>query len=105
MNYVQGLQPLPVPRPRLRPGPGREAGRPAEQDHAGPVPLFNDKDLALVELNPLAILTDGNLAALDGKINSDDNADLPPPELAAMRDIRQEDPTEVRAPASTTSTT
>jgi succinyl-CoA synthetase beta subunit len=59
--------------------------------------LFNDKDLALVELNPLAILADGNLAVLDGKINSDDNATFRHPELAAMRDIRQEDETDVRA--------
>ena len=59
--------------------------------------LFNEKDLALVELNPLAILTDGNLAVLDGKINSDDNAGFRHAELTAMRDIRQEDETEVRA--------
>ena len=67
--------------------------------------LFNEKDLALVELNPLAILTDGNLVALDGKINFDDNAMFRHPELAAMRDITQEDATEVLAVASTTSTT
>ena len=59
--------------------------------------LFNDKDLALVELNPLAILKDGSLAVLDGKINSDDNANFRHPELVAMRDIRQEDETEVLA--------
>ena len=59
--------------------------------------LFNEKDLALVELNPLAILTDGNLAVLDGKINSDDNASFRHADLTAMRDIRQEDETEVRA--------
>ena len=59
--------------------------------------LFNDKDLALVELNPLAILTNGDLAVLDGKIDSDDNAAFRHPELTAMRDIRQEDETEVLA--------
>ena len=59
--------------------------------------LFNEKDLALVELNPLAIMTDGNLAVLDGKINSDDNATFRHADLAAMRDIRQEDETEVLA--------
>ena len=53
--------------------------------------------MALVELNPLAIMTDGNLAVLDGKVNSDDNATFRHPELAAMRDIRQEDETEVLA--------
>jgi succinyl-CoA synthetase beta subunit len=59
--------------------------------------LFNEKDLALVELNPLAILTSGDLAVLDGKINSDDNASFRHPELVAMRDVRQEDETEVLA--------
>ena len=59
--------------------------------------LFNEKDLALVELNPLAILKNGDLAVLDGKINSDDNATFRHPDLAAMRDIRQEDETEVLA--------
>src|SRR3546814_2895221 len=47
--------------------------------------LFNEKDLALVELNPLAILKSGELAVLDGKVNSDDNATFRHPDLAAMR--------------------
>src|SRR3546814_12634143 len=59
--------------------------------------LFNEKDLALVELNPLAILKSGELAVLDGTVNSDDNATFRHPDLAAMRDIRQEDETEVKA--------
>lgn len=59
--------------------------------------LFNEKDLSLVELNPLAILGDGNLAALDGKINSDDNAGFRHKDLVAMRDTTQEDAAEVLA--------
>ncbi len=59
--------------------------------------LFNDKDLSLIELNPLAILSNGDLYALDGKINSDDNATFRHKELAAMRDKTQEDETEVLA--------
>ena len=59
--------------------------------------LFNEKDLALVELNPLAILTNGDLAVLDGKINSDDNASYRHADLVEMRDVRQEDETEVKA--------
>ncbi|MCD9030599.1 ADP-forming succinate--CoA ligase subunit beta [Luteimonas sp. Y-2-2-4F] len=59
--------------------------------------LFNEKDLALVELNPLAVLKSGDLAVLDGKVNSDDNASFRRPDLVAMRDIRQEDETEVKA--------
>jgi len=59
--------------------------------------IFNEKDLALVEINPLAILDDGNLYALDGKFNSDDNASFRHKDLVAMRDKTQEDPTEVIA--------
>ena len=58
--------------------------------------LFIDKDLSLVEINPLAILTDGSLAALDGKINIDDNA-LYRQSIAAWRDPTQEDEKERRA--------
>jgi len=58
--------------------------------------LFMDKDLSLVEINPLAILTDGSLAALDGKINIDDNA-LYRQSIADWRDASQEDEKERRA--------
>jgi succinyl-CoA synthetase beta subunit len=58
--------------------------------------LFIDKDLSLVEINPLAILTDGTLAALDGKINVDDNA-LYRQSIADWRDASQEDEKERRA--------
>ena len=58
--------------------------------------LFNERDLSLVEINPLAILTDGSLCALDGKINVDDNA-LYRQEIASWRDPEQEDDKERRA--------
>jgi len=59
--------------------------------------LFVDKDLSLLEVNPLIIDGDDNLVALDAKINMDDNALFRHPDLAAMRDEAQEDPTEVAA--------
>jgi succinyl-CoA synthetase beta subunit len=62
--------------------------------------LFNEQDLSLVELNPLAIVASGDLMALDGKVNSDDNAEFRHPKLAAMRDVSQEDPTEAAAQAN-----
>ena len=58
--------------------------------------LFIDKDLSLVEINPLAILDDGSLAALDGKINVDDNA-LYRQSIAEWRDPSQEDEKERKA--------
>jgi succinyl-CoA synthetase beta subunit len=59
--------------------------------------LFRDKDLSLIEVNPLIIDKQGDLIALDAKINADDNALFRHAELAAMRDESQEDPTEVAA--------
>ena len=59
--------------------------------------LFIDKDLSLLEVNPLVIDGDDNVVALDAKINMDDNASFRHPDLAAMRDEAQEDPTEAAA--------
>jgi succinyl-CoA synthetase beta subunit len=97
VNYVQGLQPYQTRELGFALGLNAKQVNQLTKIMLGLYKLFNEKDLALVELNPLAILTDGNLAVLDGKINSDDNATFRHPELAAMRDIRQEDETEVRA--------
>lgn len=61
--------------------------------------VFIDKDLSLIEINPLIVTGDGQLLALDAKVNIDQNAiDVGrQPELAAMRDTSQEDETEVKA--------
>ncbi|WP_297833272.1 ADP-forming succinate--CoA ligase subunit beta [Thermomonas sp.] len=97
VDFVQGLQPFQCRDLGFAMGlTARQVGQ-LTKIMLGLYRLFNEKDLALVELNPLAILTDGNLAVLDGKINSDDNATFRHEDLAAMRDIRQEDKTEVRA--------
>ena len=59
--------------------------------------LFVDKDLSLVEVNPLIITKSGDLMALDAKINADENALFRHADLAEMRDESQEDPTEAEA--------
>jgi len=59
--------------------------------------LFIDKDLGLVEINPLVVTKEGDLLCLDGKINVDDNAIYRQPELMEMRDASQEDERENRA--------
>lgn len=53
--------------------------------------LFVEKDLSLVEVNPLVVTSEGNLLCLDGKINVDDNALYRQNELLEMRDTTQED--------------
>ena len=97
VNFVQGLQPYQCREMGFDLGLNAKQVGQLSKIMMGLYKLFNEKDLALVELNPLAILTNGDLAVLDGKINSDDNATFRHPELAAMRDIRQEDETEVLA--------
>ena len=97
VNYVQGLQAFQCRQVGFAMGLNAKQVGQLTKIMLGLFKLFNEKDLALVELNPLAILTDGNLAVLDGKVNSDDNASFRHPDLVAMRDIRQEDETEVKA--------
>ncbi|QDH70931.1 ADP-forming succinate--CoA ligase subunit beta [Marilutibacter alkalisoli] len=97
VNYVEGLQPYQCRDLGFALGlTAKQVGQ-LTKIMMGLYKLFNEKDLALVELNPLAILTNGDLAVLDGKVNSDDNATFRHKDLAAMRDIRQEDETEVLA--------
>ena len=64
---------------------------------AGLYRLFVDNDISLIEVNPLIIDGEGNLSALDAKLNADDNALYRHPKLADMRDESQEDPTELAA--------
>lgn len=59
--------------------------------------LFIEKDLSLIEVNPLVITKAGDLLCLDAKINIDDNALYRHKDLQALRDITQEDPREVEA--------
>jgi succinyl-CoA synthetase beta subunit len=54
-------------------------------------------DCSMVEVNPLVVTTKGDVLALDAKFNFDDNALYRHPEIAALRDIAQEDPREVEA--------
>ncbi len=59
--------------------------------------VFAGNDCSLVEINPLVVTADGELLALDAKMTFDDNALSRHPELAALRDISEEDPAEARA--------
>jgi len=59
--------------------------------------LFQDFDLALLEINPLIINTQGNLHCLDGKISIDSNAMYRQAKLRDMHDPSQDDPREAQA--------
>jgi len=59
--------------------------------------VFVEQDASLVEVNPCIVTRDGRLVALDAKINFDDNALFRHPELAALRDLNEEEPLEIEA--------
>lgn len=59
--------------------------------------LFVEKDLSLIEVNPLVVTAEDDLLCLDGKINIDENAMYRHPELEALRDVSQEDERENKA--------
>jgi succinyl-CoA synthetase beta subunit len=59
--------------------------------------LFLDKDASLIEINPLVVTKEGNLMCLDAKIGFDDNAVFRHPDIEALRDFDQEEPTEIEA--------
>ncbi|MBC8519296.1 MAG: ADP-forming succinate--CoA ligase subunit beta [Gammaproteobacteria bacterium] len=59
--------------------------------------LFTHNDFSLVEINPLIVTGDGDLLALDAKINLDDNALYRHPKLQELHDPSQEDRTELEA--------
>ena len=56
--------------------------------------LYMEKDCSLVEINPLVVTGEGDLFALDGKLNFDDNALFRHPDIAELRDPDEEDPLE-----------
>jgi succinyl-CoA synthetase beta subunit len=97
VDYVEGLQPYRCRQVGFAMGLNAKQVGQLTRIMTGVYRMFTELDLALIELNPLAVVGNGDLLALDGKVNADDNALYRQPELAAMRDISQEDPAEARA--------
>ncbi|MGC6475147.1 MAG: ADP-forming succinate--CoA ligase subunit beta [Parvibaculales bacterium] len=58
---------------------------------------FVEKDMSLLEINPLVVTGDGNLVCLDAKVNFDGNALYRHPEIVELRDLDEEDPAEIEA--------
>jgi succinyl-CoA synthetase beta subunit len=61
---------------------------------------FISSDASLIEINPLLKTSDDRIVAVDCKVTLDDNALFRHPDLASMRDLNEEDPTEVEASES-----
>jgi len=99
VNPVAGLQPYQCRQIAFGLGlEGKQIGKLA-RIMDGLYKLFLAKDLSLIEINPLIVTAEGELLALDAKINVDDNALEVGrhSDIADMRDTSQEDETEVRA--------
>lgn len=58
---------------------------------------YEETDCSLAEINPLVLTDDGDILAVDAKINFDDNALYRHEDLAELRDVHEEDPLEVKA--------
>jgi succinyl-CoA synthetase beta subunit len=59
--------------------------------------VFLEKDMSLLEINPLIVTETGNLLCLDAKVNFDGNALFRHPDIVELRDLNEEDPAEVDA--------
>ncbi|KAF8203248.1 succinyl-CoA synthetase beta chain, SSC-beta [Pholiota molesta] len=59
--------------------------------------IFKDKDATQIEINPMALTTDGEVLCMDAKFGFDDNAEFRQRDVFALRDISQEEPSEVEA--------
>ncbi len=59
--------------------------------------MFVEKDMSMLEINPLVVTKDGSLICLDGKMNFDSNALFHHPDIVEMRDLGEEDPMEIEA--------
>ena len=97
VDPVAGLQPYQV----RRIGFGLGFDEAPRKALAGLLPrlfrVFRDKDLSLLEINPLVVTPAGTLVALDAKVQVDDNALYRQTELAGWLDPTQEDPRETEA--------
>jgi succinyl-CoA synthetase beta subunit len=71
--------------------------RPAASLMANLYKLFQAKDCSLAEINPLVVTAEGEIMALDAKLNFDDNALFRHTDIEQLHDVEQEDPLEVKA--------
>ncbi|QMV19509.1 ADP-forming succinate--CoA ligase subunit beta [Granulicella sp. 5B5] len=92
-----GLQPYQARKLAFKLGLSKEQIGEAVKFMLGLYKAFIETDCTLMEINPFITTKDGKLAALDCKINFDDNAMFRHKDLKELRDITEEDPLEVEA--------
>jgi len=92
-----GLQPFQTRQLAFAMGLEGDAFKQAVSSIQGLYRAFEETDSTLAEINPLVQTPDGDIEAVDAKVNLDDNALFRHPDLEEMRDLHEEDPTEVEA--------
>jgi succinyl-CoA synthetase beta subunit len=92
-----GLQPFQTRQLAFAMGLEGDAFKQAVSSIRGLYQAFEETDSTLAEINPLVQTPDGDIEAVDAKVNLDDNALFRHPDLKEMRDLHEEDPTEVEA--------
>src|SRR5215472_5494963 len=97
VNPLAGLQPYQTRKLAKQLGFESSQIKNASKLFEGLYRTFIAYDCSMVEVNPLVVTSKGEVLALDAKLNFDDNALYRHPEIAAMRDIAEEDPREVEA--------
>ena len=92
-----GLQPFQARRVAYELGLTGEQATKAEKIMLALAKVFLEKDATIAEVNPLAITKKGDVVVLDAKMDFDDNALFRHKDIEALRDLNEENPTEVRA--------
>ncbi len=97
IDRLAGIQPYQTRKLAKELGFTSEQLKPAAKLFDGLFRTFLALDCSMVEVNPLVVTDKGEVLALDAKFNFDDNALYRHPEVAALRDVAEEDPREVEA--------
>lgn len=92
-----GLQPFQTRQLAFAMGLEGDAFKQAVSSIQGLYRAFEETDSTLAEINPLVETPDGDISAVDAKVNLDDNALFRHSDLEEMRDLHEEDPVEVEA--------
>ena len=97
VDPVVGLMPFQANRVAFKLGLDEKQAREFADIACKLANAFQETDASLIEINPLAVIADGHLCALDAKMSFDDNALYRQPKIAEMRDETEEDPRELEA--------
>jgi succinyl-CoA synthetase beta subunit len=97
IDPLAGLQPYQTRKVAKQLGFNSSQLKNASKQFEGLYRTFVAYDCSMVEVNPVVVTTKANVLALDAKFNFDDNAIYRHPEIAALRDVAEEDPREVEA--------